>query len=285
MSTNEQSNNGSLVVVGTGIRVVGHLTTEAIAWMRQADRLLYLVGDPVAEATIHRLNTSSAESLFPLYVDGKPRIAIYNAIVDRILACVRSGMLTCVAVYGHPGVFAMPFHKAVHQARTEGYRARMLPAISAEDCLFADLGIDPATHGCQSFEATEFLMNGRIADPSVGLILWQIGLVGDPLYRKSGYGTSLLPLLVEQLCQSHQPDHVCTIYEAALYPEIDPRIDKTTLRRLPQAAPTTLSTLYVPPSRPASANQFMLSRIGAAMAAAGAPSILGARESSAPNQA
>jgi hypothetical protein len=37
----------------------------------------------------------------------------------------------------------------------------MLPGISAEDCLFADLGIDPGIYGCQSYEATDFLANGR----------------------------------------------------------------------------------------------------------------------------
>ena len=37
----------------------------------------------------------------------------------------------------------------------------MLPAISAEDCLFADVGIDPAMTGCQSYEATDFMINGR----------------------------------------------------------------------------------------------------------------------------
>jgi hypothetical protein len=36
----------------------------------------------------------------------------------------------------------------------------MLPAISAEDCLFADLGVDPADHGCPSYEATDFLVHG-----------------------------------------------------------------------------------------------------------------------------
>ena len=40
---------GSLVVVGTGIRTVRHLTMEALAWMRRADEIIHLVADPVAE--------------------------------------------------------------------------------------------------------------------------------------------------------------------------------------------------------------------------------------------
>jgi hypothetical protein len=270
MSTYRESNKGSLIVVGTGIRVVGQLTMEAIAWMKKADRLLYLVGDRVAEATILQLNSSGAESLLPFYVEGKPRIDTYNEMVERILACVRAGMLTCVAAYGHPGVFAYPFHVAIRQARAEGYGARMLPAISAEDCLFADLGIDPATYGCQSFEATDFLLHARVPDPSAALILWQIGAVGDPLYHRDGYNLSLLPLLVARLCQFCPPDHVCTVYEAAIYPDIDPTIRQAPIRSLTEMTLTWVSTVYIPPSRPSSRDTYVLSRIGALLATAAA---------------
>ena len=34
----------------------------------------------------------------------------------------------------------------------------MLPGISAEDCLLADLGVDSAHNGLQSLEATDLLI-------------------------------------------------------------------------------------------------------------------------------
>ena len=46
---------GSLTVIGTGIRTVGQLTTEAIACMQQADELIHLVADPIAEEVVKRL--------------------------------------------------------------------------------------------------------------------------------------------------------------------------------------------------------------------------------------
>ena len=49
-----ETKRGSLVVIGTGIRTVGQLTIEAIAWMEIADSLLYVVADPVAEAVMER---------------------------------------------------------------------------------------------------------------------------------------------------------------------------------------------------------------------------------------
>ena len=63
-----------LVIIGTGIRTVGQLTMEAVGWMQRADKLYYVVGDPVAEEVIHQLNPRGAESLSGFYGEGKPRI-------------------------------------------------------------------------------------------------------------------------------------------------------------------------------------------------------------------
>lgn len=60
----------------------------------------------------------------------------------------------------------------------------MLPSISSEDCLFADLSVDPAVGGCQSYEATDFMLNGLIIGPSSQLVLWQIGVLGDWTYQR-----------------------------------------------------------------------------------------------------
>ena len=76
------------------------------------------------------------------------------------------------AFYGHPGVFTYPTDESIRRARAEGYHARMLAGISAEDCLIADLGVDPARNGCQSYEATDFLLNSRTIDALAQFILW-----------------------------------------------------------------------------------------------------------------
>ncbi len=91
----------------------------------------------------------------------------------------------------------------------------MLPGISAEDCLFADLGVDPAQNGCQSYEASDFLLNSRMIDNSSQLILWQAGLVGDWTFRRYAYDRSALPLLLEKLLRWYPPAHPVYIYEAS----------------------------------------------------------------------
>ncbi|WP_165226684.1 SAM-dependent methyltransferase [Aquisphaera insulae] len=262
MTASPGQGGGALVVVGTGIRVVGQLTSEAMAWMRRADRLLYVVNNVVADAAIRSLNPA-AESLLDHYVEGSPRIDSYRAMTHRILDSVRSGAMTCAVAYGHPGVFAFPMHEAIRLAREEGYPAVMLPAVSAEDCLFADLGIDPAWHGCQSYDATDFLLHRRVIDSTAAVILWQVGAVGDPNYHAGSYDRSLLPFLSERLTQSYPDDHLGYIYEAALYPGVDPYISPVPVSMLHQARLSSASTLFIPAARAPQVDPVVRERIDA----------------------
>lgn len=246
-SAGADTRTGSLVVVGTGIRAVGQLTVEAIAWMRNADVLLYLVGDPVAEQIVIDLNPKAAESMAGYYQEHAPRIGTYLAMVERVLRSVREGNLTVTAYYGHPGVFAFPSHESVRRARAEGYAATMLPGVSAEDCLFADLGVDPAIGGCQSYEATDFVVNRRLVDPTAQLVLWQVGSVGDATYQRYRYDSRWFPLLIQRLCEIYPPSHPATIYEASTLPGVAPQISTLPIAYLHHGLTSAATTLYVPP--------------------------------------
>ncbi|MBL9122482.1 MAG: hypothetical protein JNG90_02540, partial [Planctomycetaceae bacterium] len=221
----ETDRRGTLTVIGTGIRTVGQLTLESLAWIRESDAVYYLVADPIAEEVIKHLQPEGAISLMKHYGEGTYRGDAYEGMIQEILASVRSGKKTCAAFYGHPGVFAFPSHESVRRARSEGYTARMLPAISAEDCLYADLGIDPAINGCQSYEATDFVLYDRQVDSTSQLILWQVGVVGDRAYRSTSYQVGgVFPLLIARLSQFYGAEHVATIYEAAVLPGLPPSI-------------------------------------------------------------
>src|SRR5436309_4431878 len=172
---------------------------EALAWMQRADEIIHLVADPVAEALIASLKPGKEFTLQGFYGEGKPRAESYNEMIEFILSRVRAGVLVCGAFYGHPGVCAYPPHESIRRARAEGYAAFMLPGISSEDCLFADLGVDPAVGGCQSYEATDFLLNNVSIDASSQLVLWQIGTLGDWTYQTQHYDIRAMPLLVRKL--------------------------------------------------------------------------------------
>ena len=234
---------GSLVVVGTGIGAA-RLTAEARAAIEAADQVLHLIPDPVSIHAVEQLNARS-RSLGDCYVEGEHRRAAYARMVEAILEPVRAGKRVCAAFYGHPGVFSLPPHDAIKQARLEGFEATMLPGISAEDCLFADLGVDPAEAGCQSYEATRFLERRPAIEPRAALILWQIGVVGTANHSAEPVAPRL-PELVKRLRELYPAEHEVVVYEASSFVGVAPLIRPTPLAGL-AAAVTPASTLYVPP--------------------------------------
>jgi uncharacterized protein YabN with tetrapyrrole methylase and pyrophosphatase domain len=252
---------GSLTVVGTGIQFIGHLTLAAKAQIEQADKVLFAVADPVTAKWLQTLNVT-AESL-PYNTNNQRRRETYQEMVDRILAQVREGLNVCAVFYGHPGVFAYPAHTAIKQARREGFRAQMLPGISAEDCLFADLSIDPGRYGCQSFEATDFLIRQRKFDPTSALILWQIATIGNLGFYREDSKLRGLTVLTEVLATYYSYDHEVIVYEAAVYyPVCEPVIQHIPLSKLPEVPVNLVSTLYVPPRSPALEDSEMMARLG-----------------------
>ena len=250
---------GSLTVVGTGIQFGSQITAEARTVLEGADIVLYAVAEPGMRTFVERLNPNS-HSLDGFYAMGSPRAPAYEAMTEEILRRVREGLNVCAAFYGHPGVFVTPSHEAVRRARAEGLPARMLPGISAEDCLFADLGIDPSRSGCQSYEATEFLVHSRRLDPTAALVLWQVGTVGQ-VVAGVGAQASGLPVLVERLLEDYPADHQVTVYEAAPYPGFEPLISAVPLSELSEAHVAALSTLYVPALDPV-VDLTMVDRLG-----------------------
>ena len=97
-------------------------------------------------------------------------------MVERILSYVRRGLNVWVVFCGHPGVFVYPGHESIRRASM----ACMLPGISAEDCLFTELGIDPSKNG------QVWSHRKRKFDNRSSLIFWQIGAIGDPTFNRNG---------------------------------------------------------------------------------------------------
>jgi len=234
---------GSLVVVGTGIGAA-HLTTEARAEIAGADEVFFLVSDPLSELTVREL-APRARSLGGCYENDRSRRAAYERMVEMILEPVRAGRRVCAAFYGHPGVFVLPSREALSRARNAGIEARMLPGISALDCLFADLGVDPAAGGCQIYEAGDVLRRELIIEPRAGLVLLQAGVVGEETHSPAGSAPAL-PALSDALRQWYPDSHELVLYEASPYPGVSPIVERIRLGDLAAASLSERSTVYVP---------------------------------------
>ncbi|HZV77804.1 MAG TPA: SAM-dependent methyltransferase [Candidatus Babeliales bacterium] len=254
---------GSLSVVGVGIRAPAQATLEGSSRIRSAEKVFSLVTDPLAEYWLRTLNNRT-QSLCDLYSVGKDRFETYCEMVDRIMGAVREGLQVCVVAYGHPGVAAYPLHESVRRARIEGFAAEMLAGISAEDCLFAELGIDPIAGGCCSYEATDFLLRRRSCNPGGNLILWQVGVIAERGHKHEdvAWNRAGLAVLTGVLLETYPPDHEVVIFEAARLPACESYVERVALRDLPEAGVTAMSTLFVPPMTSAPIDDEMSRRLG-----------------------
>ena len=240
-----------------------HLTPLARSHIEKSDVVFAVMSDGIVEKWLSEMH-ADVRSLQPLYREGKSRAQTYREMVETMLAEVRAGKRVCGAFYGHPGVFAWPPHKAIEVARREGFRAHMEPGISAEDCLYADLGIDPGKFGCQHYEASQLLFYKRRLDLSAYLILWQVGVVGDQSLARFATGAVYRQVLVDLLEQHGYPwDHGVVVYRAPTLPILPARIERIALAHLPQFDIELEDTIVLPPAKALEPNLAVRARLDA----------------------
>ncbi|KAF8830752.1 hypothetical protein HHX47_DHR2001026 [Lentinula edodes] len=266
MSTN--SKKGSLIIAGSGIASIRHITLETLSYIENADKVYYIVTDPATEAFIQEKSKGNFADLTIYYDKDKSRYESYVQMsevnVDFLfwivnefctqhcfwvmLHDVRAGIQVVGVFYGHPGVFVSPSHRAIAIALDEGFHAKMLPGISAEDYMFSDLGFDPAIPGCMTQEATSIVIHNKVLDPTIHNIIWQVGSVGvDTMVFDNG----LFHLLLDHLEKYFGPNDKVIHYIGAVVPQSVTVKDKFTIAELREERIikqiTTVSTFYVPP--------------------------------------
>nr|WP_281347615.1 SAM-dependent methyltransferase [Marinicella rhabdoformis] len=236
-----------MVNVGLGMTLGSHITPLSRTFIEQADVVFVSASNRLIEQWVESMNPNII-SLQSFYNEGKSRLQTYREMTEAILNEVRAGKKVCGAFYGHPGVFALPPHETIKQARAEGYTAHMEPGVSAEDCLYADLGIDPGKHGCAHFEASQFLFNHRPFDPSAYLVLWQVGVAGDKSLKVFETSETKRQLLVDLLLETYPADHQVTLYECAVLPIEETWTLTVALKDLASQKMSMKTTLVIPPS-------------------------------------
>jgi len=251
---------GSLACVGMGMTLGSHLTPLARNCIEQADVVFAALSDHVVELWLQRMN-SDVRSLQPYYAEGKSRLKTYREWVDLIMTEVRAGKHVCAVFYGHPGIFAWSTHKAIAVARAEGFQAYMEPGISAEDCLYADLGIDPGRFGCQHFEASQLLFYEHRINPAGYVVLWQASVVGDWSLARLETGPAYRQVLVDRLSQDYPLDHEVIIYQGATLPIEQSKVRRVKLRDLPDITLAPQETVILTPAIPLRPNLLMRERL------------------------
>jgi hypothetical protein len=230
---------GSLVVVNAGVMAVNHVTVEARGWIKHSDKVFCWGVDPVTERWIAGLNenTKSLESA--------------KALGERVSQFLRVGLTVCAV---HAGDISA-WHEVLQMSRREGHRVVIVAGISADDCLFSDLGIDPMHHGVQIYMATDFLARSLMPDVSAGLLLRLAEDAGDPPRG------ACLPSLVETLAARYGAEHEAILHEPARYSVCNPWIRRCLIGDLANASVTSQTRLYVPPKKPRPVDPEVLRRL------------------------
>ncbi len=253
---------GQLVCVGVGMTLGAHISARCRDCIEASDVVFMLVSDGLVEEWVSGMNPD-VRSLQPFYSEGKSRRETYREMTAVMLEEVRAGKRVCGVFYGHPGVFAFVPHETIRQARDEGFHAKMEPGISAEDCLYADLGIDPGRYGCQHYEASQFMFYKRNIDPSAYLVLWQVGIAGDRTLSRWETGAEYRSILLELLYQQYPRNHEVILYEAVTLPIQKPRTELIRLSELQTAELSLETTMVVPPCQSMVSNESVMQRINA----------------------
>lgn len=236
----------TLRVIGTGIRL-GQITLEAQQAAKEADVVLAVMADRTALEMLRLLN-ANVKDLGDKYRIGHSRLETYTQMAEVVMAELRSGKSVCLALYGHPIVFGLPTTLAMEAAIAEGFSARVIPGISAEDMVFADLLIDPATYGCSSYAAETFIREDRSWDPKTVLLLWQVSVMGETRHVEAAErDISLLVPMLAKLEAVYGPKHPAIFYEAPFIPYFDYVAYQVPIRDIVSQQLRDTCTLVVPP--------------------------------------
>jgi uncharacterized protein YabN with tetrapyrrole methylase and pyrophosphatase domain len=232
-------------LVGTGIKTISHITEEAKGYISSCDLVLYLINEPVLESYIKRLAKAS-EPLNTIYFNSDSRENSYKEIARYAQSKMENVESLCLVIYGHPCIFATPGLLALEKL-SEQVKTVVCPGISAMDCLYADLRFDPSQGGVQLVDATELIIYEKYLDIFSHTVIYQIGMVGNLGLPTNKKNEKALIFLKNKLLRLFNSDKKALIYEAALYPGVDPKIIEFNLSDLDKQELTTLSTLYIPP--------------------------------------
>lgn len=240
--------SGSLVCVGVGMTLASHLTPLARSYIEKAHVVFAGLSDAVVERWLTKIRPDlrSFQDLFRQTHAGQD---VYEHVTNAILCEVRAGKNVCVTFYGHPGVFSWHAHELLDIAGRQGHRTHLEPAISAEDCLYADLGIDPGRYGCQHYEVSQLMLHRRTLDTSAYLILWQAGVANDSEMAALRTMPAYRQILADVLARDYDREHEIILYKAPSIPVERTYVDRITIGLLPDVEVDHHATLVLPPAR------------------------------------
>jgi len=240
--------SADITVVGLGTVNVDHVTRETERAISSSAEVLFLDAG-IATRAFLEARCDRVTDLSEHLVVGQSRIAAHHAIAAQVIDAALTHRPVTLAVSGHPTHLVPATFLVRDLGAVLGLEVAILAGVSALDQLCTELMIDPASHGLQSYEATDVLLRRRPLACDVPLLLWQVGRVESHLHSVDPSLPARFERLTRYLLRFYPAEHGVIAAEASSHPLLEPVHIGFPLASLPAhaAALTSRTTLYVPP--------------------------------------
>lgn len=235
----------NICITGLGVKFVSHLTQEVIATIKKADKLFYLSNEPAMSSWLQR-EGNNPSSLEDIYFKSENRLDSYQEIANEVLNSLDDFDNVCFAVYGHP-TYLNKMTQLIKANADINIDVSILPGISSDSVMFADLGVDPVINGIMQFEATDFLRKSIKPVTTSHLVLWQPGMIGSNGHEESHNNREGMAQLKIHLSKSYKSEHEAVVYVASQYPLRPPKVSNVKIGLLDELDIDKLATIYIPP--------------------------------------
>jgi uroporphyrin-III C-methyltransferase len=226
-----------------------HLLPETARVLQASRQVLYLSHVPGVRSILESYNENVTD-LLPLYKEQVDRLATYKEIAAAVIDAALKHPPVALAVYGHPLVLSVPSTILLRLGPDFGLRVKALPAISALDCLLADLGVDLVAIGVQVHEATDVLLYQRRLMPELATVLWQVGVLENRSYAENARSNPIqLSRLRDHLQKYYTPGHEVVAISSSVDEVSEPEVHRFRLHDLAAMADLLHlgTTIYIPP--------------------------------------
>jgi uncharacterized protein YabN with tetrapyrrole methylase and pyrophosphatase domain len=254
-----------LIIAGTGIKFLSHLTIEVKSAIETSSCVVFLLNEPAMKNWVVK-NSKKYISMDNIYFSSKLRLDSYSKIVDEVFLNLQENDDICFLMYGHPTFFSSVVAEITKSISFEKVLIQIMPGISAIDCLFSDLRIDPGKKGLQSYDATEFILYDEIFSTTSHLVLWQIAIIGEfGIINNSEINVNCqkkaMEILISKLIKHYPRDHRVSLYVASQYPSVEFELKSIELQKLNIINIPRLATLYVPPLKEKTLNLNVINQL------------------------
>ena len=237
-------------VAGLGVRNVDQLTQETEQAIRGSQEVLYVDTGIATQELLERWCPRVTPLYLASYVEGGNRVNAYQIMAARVVDAAMRRPPVTFAMHGHPIVGAYAPFLIRDMAGLLGLNVQVLPGVSALDCLFAELTVDPCVLGMQMVEATDLLLRRRPLQPDVPALIWQIGNLETRLHSDRVSRPERFERFTRHLLQFYPADHEVTAVYCSPHPLVPTVKLRFALGAMADHAHKLHAgfTLYVPPS-------------------------------------